>query len=65
MYAHNYYLEKKFYLNTIKMPPAIVPQITIIIMLLPEKTEPECLDHDMLIYSKSATVCRISHLRKY
>jgi len=47
------------------MPPAIVPQITMIIMLFPEKTEPECLDHDMLIYSKSVTMCRISHLRKY
>ena len=47
------------------MPPAIVPQITMIIMLLPEKTEPECLDHDMLIYSKSVTMYRISHLRKY
>jgi len=33
------------------MPPAIVPQITMIIMLLPEKTEPECLDQDMLIHS--------------
>ena len=47
------------------MPPAIEPQITMIIMLLPEKTEPECLDQDMLIYSKSFTVYRISHLRKY
>ena len=47
------------------MPPAIDPQITMMIMLLPEKTEPECLDHDMLIYSKSATVCRISHFTKY
>ena len=32
------------------MPPAIVPQITIMIILLPEKTEPECLDQDMLIH---------------
>ena len=47
------------------MPPAIEPQITMIIMLLPEKTEPECLDHDMLICSKSVTEYRISHLRKY
>ena len=47
------------------MPPAIEPQITMIIMLLPEKTEPECLDHDMLICSKSVTVYRIRHLRKY
>ena len=47
------------------MPPAIDPQITMIIMLLPEKTEPECLDHDMLICSKSFTVYIISHLKKY
>ena len=47
------------------MPPAIEPQITMIIMLLPEKTEPECLDHGMLICSKSFAVFRISHLRKY
>jgi len=33
------------------MPPAIVPQITMIIMLLPEKTEPEYLDHDMIIHT--------------
>jgi len=33
------------------MPPAIVPQITIMIILFPEKTEPECLDQDMLIHS--------------
>ena len=29
------------------MPPAIVPQIIITIMLFPEKTEPEYLDQDM------------------
>jgi len=46
------------------MPPAIDPQITIIIMLLPEKTEPECLDHDILICSNSVTMYRISHLKK-
>jgi len=32
------------------MPPAIVPQITMMIILFPEKTEPECLDQDMLIH---------------
>ena len=47
------------------MPPAIVPHITMIIILFPEKTEPECLDHDMLICSKSVTICRISLLKKY
>jgi len=47
------------------MPPAIVPQITMMIMLLPEKTEPEYLDHGIVISSKSVTMCRISHLKKY
>ena len=46
------------------MPPAIDPQMTMIIMLFPEKTEPECLDQDMLICSKSVTVYS-TYLRKY